>query len=217
MGSKNSTVKTVTLMGHCNQQEELAKMKKKKRSTCIWKGEVWEVLAVSLVGRAPRLLAGLKKTTAISSDLTNLLKPDREDTLELDEMWTFCGGKYNPKWLWIANSRSTRQVIAYHVGDRDEQSCWEFRNKFPKDYLNLDTISDLWKPYQKVFPGHSHYVVTKGKRGTNHVERFNNTLRQRLGRLSRKTLSFSKSIKWLEITLKLFTWKYNQEVKISLN
>ncbi|MBL8247087.1 MAG: IS1 family transposase, partial [Candidatus Competibacter sp.] len=48
------------------------------------------------------------------------------------------------------------------------------------------------------------------KRGpTNHIERFNNTLRQRLGRFVRKTLSFSKSIQMHEIVLHLFLHHYN--------
>jgi IS1 family transposase len=48
------------------------------------------------------------------------------------------------------------------------------------------------------------------KRGpTNHIERFNNTLRQRLGRLVRKTLSFSKSLHMHESVIQLFLHQYN--------
>ena len=35
-------------------------------------------------------------------------------------------------------------------------------------------------------------MTEKGRGETNHIERFNNTLRQRVSRLVRKTLSFSK-------------------------
>jgi len=43
------------------------------------------------------------------------------------------------------------------------------------------------------------------------VERYNNTLRQRLGRLVRKTLSFSKATTMLVLTLHLFIHRYNEE------
>ena len=52
-----------------------------------------------------------------------------------------------------------------------------------------------------------------GKEGgeTNHVERWNNTLRQRLARFVRKTLSFSKSDFYHELVLRLFIIRHNIE------
>ncbi len=47
---------------------------------------------------------------------------------------------------------------------------------------------------------------------TAHVERWNNTLRQRLGRFTRKTLSFSKLKSMHETCLRLFIHQYNQEL-----
>jgi IS1 family transposase len=41
-------------------------------------------------------------------------------------------------------------------------------------------------------PAERHQAMTKQARKTNHIERFNNTLRQRVARLVRETLSFSK-------------------------
>ena len=39
-----------------------------------------------------------------------------------------------------------------------------------------------------------HKAITKHARKTNHIERFNNTLRQRVSRLVRDTLAFSKAM-----------------------
>jgi insertion element IS1 protein InsB len=39
-----------------------------------------------------------------------------------------------------------------------------------------------------------HRAITKKARQTNHIERLNNTLRQRVSRLVRETLSFSKNL-----------------------
>jgi insertion element IS1 protein InsB len=45
-----------------------------------------------------------------------------------------------------------------------------------------------------VIPPAQHKAITKQARQTNYVERFNNTLRQRVARLVRDTLSFSKQL-----------------------
>ena len=54
-------------------------------------------------------------------------------------------------------------------------------------------------------------VCDKSEGETCHVERWNCTLRQRLGRFVRKTLSFSKCDRMHELALRLFIHQYNQE------
>jgi hypothetical protein len=53
-----------------------------------------------------------------------LAEADPEDpestTLELDELWSFVLKKERKRWLWLALSRSTRQVVAYYIGDRGD-------------------------------------------------------------------------------------------------
>jgi insertion element IS1 protein InsB len=44
---------------------------------------------------------------------------------ELDEMWSFVHKKTNKKWIWIAQCRKTRQVIAFYVGDRSRDAARE--------------------------------------------------------------------------------------------
>jgi hypothetical protein len=47
---------------------------------------------------------------------------------EMNELWSFVGTKANRKWIWIVIDATTRQVIAFHVGDRSGQSAkalWE--------------------------------------------------------------------------------------------
>jgi insertion element IS1 protein InsB len=43
-----------------------------------------------------------------------------------------------------------------------------------------------------MLPSKRHRITEKGSGETNHIERLNNTLRQRVSRLVRKTLAFSK-------------------------
>ncbi len=56
-----------------------------------------------------------------------------------------------------------------------------------------------------------HTAVGKETGETAHVERWNNTLRQRLARFVRKTLSFSKSLVMHDVSLRLFLHRYNLE------
>ena len=45
-----------------------------------------------------------------------------------------------------------------------------------------------------MIPVAQHRAISKLARKTNHLERFNNTLRQRVSRLVRDTLAFSKKL-----------------------
>ena len=48
--------------------------------------------------------------------------------------------------------------------------------------------------YTGVIPAAQHQPIGKLSRKTNHIKRFNNTLRQRVSRLVRSALSFSKKL-----------------------
>jgi IS1 family transposase len=54
--------------------------------------------------------------------------------------------------------------------------------------------SDFWSAYELVLPRKRHQAVGKETGKTSYIERFNCTLRQRVSRLVRKTLSFSKKL-----------------------
>ena len=42
---------------------------------------------------------------------------------EMDELWSFVGKKANRHWIWIAMDTTTRQVMAFPVGDRSQDSA----------------------------------------------------------------------------------------------
>jgi insertion element IS1 protein InsB len=64
-----------------------------------------------------------------------------------------------------------------------------------------------------VLPSKRHRPVGKETGETAHVERFNNTLRQRCANLVRKTLSFSKDDSSHELRIRLFIDHYNQQLE----
>ena len=156
---------------------------------------------------------GSKKERRLPPLAQTLLMPDAEDpeatTLELDELWSFVLKKARKRWIWIALCRQTRQVVAYFIGDRSHASCQKLWERVPEAYRQAYCYSDFWEAYSVVIPSEQHVAAGKETGVTAHVERWNNTLRQRLGRFVRKSLSFSKSEKMHEICLRLFLHRYN--------
>lgn len=138
-----------------------------------------------------------------------LLEGRVNDVLELDELWSFVGSKARQRWLWVALCRRTRQVVAYWIGDRSEASAVRLWERLPDDYRRCCSFSDKWKAYRYVFDHKRHRQVNKDEGETNHIERWFNTLRQRLSRFTRKTLSFSKRDDRHEDLLCLFLARYN--------
>jgi IS1 family transposase len=160
-----------------------------------------------------------KKDQELPALRTTLLPPDPRDpeahVLERDELWSFVCKKRCQSWIWIALCRLTRHVVAYVVGDRSEASCRRLWLRIPQMYRERTCYTDFWKAYQAVIPDDQHIAVGKETGETAHVERWNNTLRQRLGRFVRKTLSCSKSLEMHEIALRFFLHRYNLEIAIT--
>ena len=102
--------------------------------------------------------------------------------------------KANDSWMWIALCRQTRHVVAYAVWDRSKQTCQRLWEAIPDISRQGHGVTDFWAAYAAVIPSEQHTGVGKETGETAHVERWNNTLRQRLARFVRKTLSFSKSV-----------------------
>ncbi len=141
---------------------------------------------------------------------TTLVAAQAEDVLELDDVWSFVLRKANQRWVWVALCRRTRQIVAYFIGDRTETSCLQLWRRIPRAYTRCHSFSDFWDAYQRVFATDRHQSVGKDSGETNHIERWFNTLRQRLARFVRKTLSFSKSDRFHEFVFRLFVHHYNR-------
>lgn len=154
-----------------------------------------------------------KKHAALPELSGTLCEPDPRDPaagdLELDELWSFVLRRASKRWVWIALSRATRQVVAYFIGDRSRESCRQLWARIPAAYQRGHCFTDFWEAYSSVIPAEQHTAAGKESGLTARVERWNNTLRQRLARFVRKSLSFSKSETMHEICLRLFLHRYN--------
>jgi insertion element IS1 protein InsB len=145
---------------------------------------------------------------------TTLRPLEPGDVLEVDELWSFVGCKECQRWLWVVINRRTRQVVAFVIGDRSAQTCRRLWRKLPSAYQACHSYSDFWHAYEQLLSTGKHHMVGKETGHTAHVERWNGTLRQRLGRYVRKTLSFSKSDKFHHLVTKWFIYDYNLSLTI---
>ena len=130
--------------------------------------------------------------------------------VEADELASFVQKKANKQWVWITMDAKTRQILALHVGDRSHKSAEHLWAKIPQAYRQHATFyTDQYVVYEKVIPAAHHKAISKSARKTNYIERFNNTLRQRVSRLVRDALSFSKKLANPIGAMKLFICHYN--------
>jgi IS1 family transposase len=122
--------------------------------------------------------------------------------------------KGNKQWIWLALNAKTREIVGVYIGDRSRQSALIFWDSLPPVYRQCAVCyTDFWEAYQGVIPVKRHKAVEKDSGKTNHVERFNNTMRQRISRLVRKTLSFSNKIENHIGAIWYFIPHYNESLR----
>ena len=135
--------------------------------------------------------------------------------LECDELWSFVCSKENPVYIWLALDRKTRQIVGFHLGDRTREDAQQLWESIPEKYReSAEVYTDCWKSYEKVVPAEKHHPSGKETGETSHIERFNNTLRQRCSRLVRESLSFSKNFFNHESAILDFINHYNEELRL---
>ncbi len=90
---------------------------------------------------------------------------------------------------------NTKQVIAFYVGDRSKRSARKLWKVIPEAYKqNAVFCTDRYASYTGIIPANQHQTASKKFRKTNHIERLSCTFRQRISRLVRANLSFSKKL-----------------------
>lgn len=134
--------------------------------------------------------------------------------LEANQLWSFVQNKQNKRWIWLILERRTRQIIALHIGDRSQKSADALWTKVPLAVKNQALVlTDKWEAYGLAIPTTQHTACEKQSGQVSLIERFNCTLRQRISRLVRLSLSFSKSDWFHEDAIKYFISHYNLECR----
>jgi IS1 family transposase len=173
---------------------------------------------VRATGVSPRWLQYYvnKKLGAVKRQVEVKSKKKGKLTIQCDEMWSFVRDKDNKQWIWLAIDVLTKEIVGVYIGKRDEAGARGLWDSLPAVYRQCAvSYTDFWSAYGIVFPKKRHRAVGKDTGQTNYIERFNNTMRQRISRLGRKTLSFSKKLSNHMGAIWYFIHEYN--ASLSLN
>ncbi len=86
----------------------------------------------------PWLLGFMQETfEQLPDDLNANVVAENEDfevvILQADEMWSYVGNKKNRQWLWLVMHAKSRQIVAFHIGDRSKKSGQALMAKLPED------------------------------------------------------------------------------------
>jgi insertion element IS1 protein InsB len=94
---------------------------------------------------------------------------------------------------------------------KETKALWQ---SIPAVYRQCAKVyTDFWEAYVTVIPSKRHEAVGKDSGLTSDIERLNNTLRQRVSRLVRKTLSFSKKLENHIGAIWLFIHDSNRQIR----
>ncbi len=156
-----------------------------------------------------------QKAETVSTQVEVTDKPKKRLSVQMDELWSFVDDKGNEQWVWLALDAETREIVGVYIGDRSGQSAKALWASLPAVYRQCAVIyTDGWSAYPTALPSKRHRVVDKDSGYTSYIERFNNTLRQRVSRLVRKTLSFSRKLENHIAAIWNFVHHYNEQLRI---
>ena len=163
------------------------------------------------------------KYEAVPRQVTVQPKPKGRLTIQMDELWSFVDDKGNEQWVWLALDVVSREIVGCYIGDLEEirfaarsgDSAKALWRSLPAVYRQCAVFySDFWVSYPVAFPSNRHRAVGKETGLTSYIERFNGTLRQRVSRLVRKTLSFSKKLENHISAIWYFIHHYNASLPV---
>ena len=211
---------------HCKDCGVYRVLKPKVKYTAQEKGQVLKAYRERMSLRGIQRVFGVWRTTVmrwlkealerLPSLLETLVPAAAEDVLEMDELLSFVGEKWFKRWLWTAQCRRTRQIVAFVIGDRSSTTARKLWEQLPPDYRSCDVFTDEFNVYPVIVPPQQHHPVAKGRGLTNHQERWYNNLRQWVGRYTRRTLSFSKEDEYHELVTRWFIIEHNRRMALSL-
>ncbi len=169
-----------------------------------------QIIALLKEGCGTRSISRLLNisTNTVSSRILKISRELSRPTIkigreyEIDEMHTYIGNKKRRVCIAYALDRKTGEVVDFIVGSRNKGNLSKV-----VDTLLLASarkiITDGYRTYTSLIPKEIHQV---GKRGTNHIERKNLTIRTHVKRLNRRTICGSKKELMLKAVLGIYFW-----------
>jgi hypothetical protein len=114
------------------------------------------------------LLAFMQETfEQLPDNLNATVVADNEEfevvVLEADELWSYVGNKKNQQWLWLVMHSKSRQIVAFHVGDRSKTSGQALMAKLPEDLKKKPSFTQITSQLmEKLSPSSSTSPSVKG-------------------------------------------------------
>jgi IS1 family transposase len=141
----------------------------------------------------------IRRIRQMGKAINNLIHYCPGDDYEIDELRTYVCKKSNPVWIAFALNRRTKQVVAFRIGRRTKRHLKNLVDTVLSTMPNT-IYTDCLNIYKHIIPAKLHSVK---RGGINHIERFHLSLRQKLKRLCRRSLAFSKRKSMLEVTVRI--------------
>jgi IS1 transposase len=84
--------------------------------------------------------------------------------LSADELWSFVGNKKNEQWLWLMMHTPSRQIVAFHIGDRSKRSGEALMAKLPEDLKKKPFFIQINSQFTtRLFPGNNMKLLEKNR------------------------------------------------------
>jgi len=114
--------------------------------------------------------------------------------IQCDELWAFIQKKTDNGY-GLPRMSAQEKLPAYILEKNNRKGVKGLRDSLLGVYRQCAvSYTDFRNSYAEIFPSGRHRAVAKNSGKTGYIERLNLAIRQRVSRLVRKTLSFSKNI-----------------------
>lgn len=120
----------------------------------------------------------------------------------LDELQTFVARnkESHRRYIISAMDKRTGKIVCVAVGRRKKKTIRQVTDTLHQ-FSPKRIVTDGWNGYAALIPKPIHKIT---EFGINRLERLHLNLRQRLKRLSRKTMSWSKSERMLDVAIRIY-------------
>lgn len=191
-----------------SEERELIKQSLKERLSLHAICRIFGVSMTWLQNFAQNEWKQTPRDLGISSSIVHRLGKLQVFRLQVDELWSFVRSKKRKRWIWVVYAPKYKLVIAQHIGGRGKRAALKLWKKVPDELKTSYFETDAHEAYKTIIPPQQHKV---GKHLTYFIEGFNATIRARVSRLVRKSLSFSKKDIWHNLAIAWFFWQLNLE------
>ena len=133
----------------------------------------------------------------------------RYTRVQIDELWSYVGHKQKKVWMIYAYCAESAEILAFTLGKRSKRTVEYLMLRLKNVEVDF-FLTDDWEAFAAVLPYEKHLI---GKQFTKAIEGRNTWFRTRLRRLARRTVCFSKKLKYHFAMIKILI--YHKKYQLS--